>query len=296
MAVGAAMILSSSLTVCAAPEITSDGIIFDAEWYLEKYPDLSNLEKGTSKEALYEHYLNYGIIEERIPCDLESPEVAALMQSLTNVPIPKQETEVAAPQIILIRDDGWQLTTDDTVFAVEGTTYQMPARSTYEEKMTAGVRFQRIQEDSIDEAVREVLKPYELSGYEWKVVHAVFDPDPAVPSSVKYGINPYTEVYVDGSNNWTRPVSLTVLGKYSEGTQCHVEANFSVIQNGVEYPECIVICSDNILDKYNNYTKKFYVLVPKNYTGNISILVGGSGLSRSLDGEVVHAYDLRFCF
>lgn len=64
MAMAAAMMLSSSLTVFAAPETMPDGTIFDAEYYAKNNPGVVAVF-GTDKDALYQHYLNYGKAEGR---------------------------------------------------------------------------------------------------------------------------------------------------------------------------------------------------------------------------------------
>ncbi len=61
----ATIILSSSLTAFAAPETMPDGTIFDAEYYAQSNPDVAAV-LGTDKNALYQHYLNYGKAEGRL--------------------------------------------------------------------------------------------------------------------------------------------------------------------------------------------------------------------------------------
>ena len=60
----ATMVLSSSLTVFAAPETMPDGTIFDAEYYAQSNPDVVAI-LGTDKNALYTHYMTYGKAEGR---------------------------------------------------------------------------------------------------------------------------------------------------------------------------------------------------------------------------------------
>lgn len=47
------MVVGSSLTVCAAPEIMADGTVFDAEYYVQMYLD-GVAELGTDTDALYQ--------------------------------------------------------------------------------------------------------------------------------------------------------------------------------------------------------------------------------------------------
>ena len=59
--------LSTGMTALAAPEIMSDGGVFDAEYYAETYPDVK-AAFGDNKEALYNHYLSFGRTEGRVAC------------------------------------------------------------------------------------------------------------------------------------------------------------------------------------------------------------------------------------
>lgn len=59
------MVVGSSLTVCAAPEIMADGTVFDAEYYAQMYPDVV-AELGTDTDALYQHYVTFGKMEGRL--------------------------------------------------------------------------------------------------------------------------------------------------------------------------------------------------------------------------------------
>lgn len=60
----ATMVLSSSLTVSAAPETMPDGTIFDAEYYAQNNPDVTAV-LGTDRDALYQHYATCGKAEGR---------------------------------------------------------------------------------------------------------------------------------------------------------------------------------------------------------------------------------------
>lgn len=50
--------------VQAAPRLMEDGNLFDAEYYAAQYPDVAEA-LGTTEEALYFHYLTFGITEGR---------------------------------------------------------------------------------------------------------------------------------------------------------------------------------------------------------------------------------------
>ena len=55
---------TSSVSVLAAPKKMADGTMFDAQFYASQYPDVANAV-GTSEEALYKHYVQYGKAEGR---------------------------------------------------------------------------------------------------------------------------------------------------------------------------------------------------------------------------------------
>jgi len=58
------LILASSMTAFAAPEVMPDGGMFDAEYYAQNNPDVV-AAFGTDKELLYSHYVNCGRAEGR---------------------------------------------------------------------------------------------------------------------------------------------------------------------------------------------------------------------------------------
>lgn len=62
------LVLGSSITAYAQPKTMADGNIFDAEFYAETYADVKEAI-GDDEEALYEHYLEHGKEEGRLPYD-----------------------------------------------------------------------------------------------------------------------------------------------------------------------------------------------------------------------------------
>lgn len=60
--------LSTGMTALAAPETMPDGGVFDAEYYAETYPDVV-AAFGTDSLLLYQHYINFGQKEGRLPYD-----------------------------------------------------------------------------------------------------------------------------------------------------------------------------------------------------------------------------------
>ena len=60
--------LSTGMTALAAPETMPDGGVFDAEYYAETYLDVV-AAFGTDSTLLYQHYINFGQKEGRLPYD-----------------------------------------------------------------------------------------------------------------------------------------------------------------------------------------------------------------------------------
>jgi len=60
----AALLAGSCLTASAAPQMRSDGTVFDAAYYARQNPDVVAVT-GTDADALYQHYQNYGRAEGR---------------------------------------------------------------------------------------------------------------------------------------------------------------------------------------------------------------------------------------
>ncbi|WP_026489156.1 hypothetical protein [Butyrivibrio sp. XBB1001] len=60
-----------SLSALAAPKTMPDGGIFDAEFYAKNNPDVV-AALGSNESTLYEHYLNYGKAEGRLPYATDS--------------------------------------------------------------------------------------------------------------------------------------------------------------------------------------------------------------------------------
>lgn len=103
LVLAATMMLSSSITVLAAPEVVEvngDCIVFDYEYYVNTYPDVV-AAVGTSKEALIQHYISYGSAEGRSSC-AAGTDVYALIAAY------KETNPVTAAQVKgkkLLRED-----------------------------------------------------------------------------------------------------------------------------------------------------------------------------------------------
>lgn len=62
----AVMLIGNCMVVSAAPQTMPDGIVFDAEYYAQSNPDVV-AAIGTDANALYQHYVNFGRAEGRLP-------------------------------------------------------------------------------------------------------------------------------------------------------------------------------------------------------------------------------------
>lgn len=64
------LLLYGGITVIAAPKTMPDGTIFDAEYYAQSNPDVVAVF-GTDESLLYQHYVQYGKKEGRVPVNYE---------------------------------------------------------------------------------------------------------------------------------------------------------------------------------------------------------------------------------
>ncbi len=64
LGMAAGTMLTSSMLVQAAPKEMKDGTVFDAEYYAQKYADVTAVY-GTEEEALFKHYTDFGRAENR---------------------------------------------------------------------------------------------------------------------------------------------------------------------------------------------------------------------------------------
>ncbi len=59
-------IVFSNFMTYAAEKVMEDGTVFDAQFYAETYPDVV-AAKGSSENAMWEHYVEFGRNEGRLP-------------------------------------------------------------------------------------------------------------------------------------------------------------------------------------------------------------------------------------
>lgn len=282
----AAAILGSSITVYAAPQYMADGAIFDPEWYLEQNSDLATWPLGTSADALYQHYTLCGAQEGRKPYDESKLDMANILPYQgTDAATIQQPTDTTQPVVpaassqlptVLMRD-GKQLTDEKTIIAVEGESYPLMWNTGMtglgHEKDLVNVMFRCVPKDSMDSMAKELLAPYTLPGYEWRQVQAIFAFDPE-----QRDLGVYSNLYIDGSFNWNTSRNMefnTTIDTNHEYPALHQEAGFVVNHNGVDYSGCAFCTTGNFVGDYGKTTKQFFVLVPKDYSGGMSIILSG---------------------
>ena len=75
---------TSGLPVFAATQIMPDGYPFDSQYYAQQNPDVAQ-QLGTDPSTLFQHFLNYGLKENRLPFDPNTTDINALFaQAQTN--------------------------------------------------------------------------------------------------------------------------------------------------------------------------------------------------------------------
>lgn len=85
------LLTAGSQTVLAAPQTMPDGTVFDAEYYAEAYPDVAAV-LGTDAAVLYQHYVNHGKQEGRLPYAADV--TADTVQTVTQPAVIKDEEGV----------------------------------------------------------------------------------------------------------------------------------------------------------------------------------------------------------
>lgn len=277
-AVVAATVLSSSISVCAAPQYMADGAVFDPEWYLEQDPNmaaaLEALGLDTSADTLYLHYTLFGAKEGRYPYDQEQFDPASVL--------PYQGTG-AAPAAQATTS---QTQTDNTerIFAVEGQTYSFPSihSSRYNcENCTVTMTFSKADVfaenyDYYYDYFPDYLAAYTLPGYEWKK----FDVSAySTPGSY------YMDISTPGdflkNRIWTSDDNITNYDSVWEYLDpdnwvTHV-ATFTVSQNGTDYPDCKLFETWNPANA-GIASFSWFALVPKGFSGGLYAGYGGAKL------------------
>lgn len=84
----ATIMVGSSTTALAMPQLMSDGTVFDAQYYAQNNPDVTAV-CGTDTAALFRHYQNYGRAEGRAPAEEGAVPVGTF----------KDETQTAKSQV-----------------------------------------------------------------------------------------------------------------------------------------------------------------------------------------------------
>lgn len=263
LAAVAAAVLSSSISVCAAPQYMSDGAVFDPEWYLEQNPDVAGWALGTSADALYQHFVQHGASEGRVPYN------AAAFDPNNVLPYQGESADSSAAA----QPEASQEQQDDTenIFAVEGETYRFPSihsdRFGHEE-CTVTLTFSKgdISEDPSN-FFSDYLAAYTLPGYEWRKF------DVSASSSMGSYHNIATPGdFLKGRVYYYEDDIITNIDSIWEaldenGWVTHA-ATYTVSQNGTEYPDCKLFETWN-LSNAGEASFSWYALVPNGFSGGI---------------------------
>ena len=89
----AILTLGCSMPVYAQPKTMPDGTVFDAEYYANSYPDVKDAF-GNDETALYNHYVQYGKSEGRLPVS-DSADADTTENTATNTPNINNKTVVS---------------------------------------------------------------------------------------------------------------------------------------------------------------------------------------------------------
>lgn len=269
----AVAVLSSSISVCAAPQYMADGAVFDPEWYQEKNPEvaeaLESLGLGVSADTLYQHYTLFGAKEDRTPYDKEHFDLASVL--------PYQGAGADTESAAQTQPAASQAQTNDPgeIIAVEGETYRFPSIHSSKYNFAdcmVNVTFNREEIYEDEGYFADYLAAYTLPGYEWRKVSVSATTDASVPGTTLMDIDASKRDFLRvQSYNYDETIvtSCDSLWDYIDenGWVVHA-ATFTVSQNGVEYPNCQLFETwDFGLNDY--YYFSWYALVPKNFSGGL---------------------------
>lgn len=272
----AAAVLSSSISVCAAPQYMADGAIFDPAWYQEQNPEVAEtleaLGLGVSADTLYLHYTLFGANEGRAPYDKGHLDLASVL------PYQSTGADPAAAQTAAAQT---QTNDSEKIFAVEGETYRFPSihseNYNYADCMV-NIMFYKYDMDEEDYVPYD-LTDYTVPGYEWITIEGEATTDAPVPGTTLLDIDfskgdfLRSRTYIYDNNTITNWNSIwETLPEYDLMT--HV-ATFTVSHNGIEYPECKLFETAGGVN--DDCLFAWYALVPKGFKFNGGLSVGYRG-------------------
>lgn len=280
----AAAVLSSGMTVCAAPQYmdAANSEVFDPEWYLEQDPSLAEKwSLGTSAEALYEHYTRHGRSDGRKPHgDLDGVTILPYQGTDANAmetqPLAETATQPAEEQPTTQE----QSADSNIIYAVEDETYRFPSihssRYNYADCMI-NISFYEMEYPEEESYFDDYLAAYTKPGYEWRGFSVSATTDSAVaPSSP----DPYNSFLLHSKADflWGRFVhsndnaTSDFVGLWEDidenGWVTHV-CTFTANQNGTQYPDCQIFkTSIGVLNDNAHFS--WYALVPENFNGSLA--------------------------
>lgn len=274
----ATAVLSSSISVCAAPQYMADGAVFDPEWYQEQNPDvtkaLETLGLDVSADTLYQHYVLFSSNEfNRTPYDEEHFDPASVL--------PYQGTD-AAPATTQPATSQTQTDDSEKILAVEGETYRFPSIHSKSYNYTdcmVNIMFYKSEMDEEEDYIPYDLTNYMVPGYKWITIEGEATTDAPVPGTTLLDIDfskgdflsARTYVYDDNTiTNWN-----SIWETLPESDLMTHVATFTVSHNGIEYPECKLFETAGCVN--DDCLFAWYALVPKGFQFNGGLSVGYRG-------------------
>jgi hypothetical protein len=271
--------LSTGITAFATPAVMDDGSVFDAEYYAQNNPDVVQA-LGTDVNALYNHYVNFGKTEGRLPyaigTDVNTVLLSAQADKLTSTTVGHEKlvssqevdrTKIWGKEniITMITSKKHTAVLGDVTYGEIGLTYRIGTPK---------------------------------SGYEWYYADWYFYFSGCFDSNynVKYNVSDvpvyYCKVDVDNSSNWQRVDSTYGdIAQYVNIGTCNAQFDinkgnpfdyayfvFDVEYNGVTYPAICVVeayCNEGfawfMLPEGCEATKKVSIMGTKLENGEIKI-------------------------
>lgn len=276
----AVAVLSSSISVCAAPQYMADGAVFDPEWYQEKNPEvaeaLKSLGLDVSADTLYQHYTLFGAKEDRTPYDKEHFDLASVLPyqgAGADTESAAQTQPAASPT---------QFDDSEIIIAVDGVKCTFPSihsrRYNYE-NCTVNITFNKAEFSENGQYYSDYMAAYTLPGYEWRKfnVSAYSTPGSYYMYSSSTGDflkAPYFDINYDKTDITNVNAMWETLDE--NGWVTHV-ATFTVTQDGTEYPDCQLFTTWN-WSNAGEASFSWYALVPKNFSGGLAAGYRGATL------------------
>ena len=253
-----ALVVFNGMTVTAAPIVTADGGVFDAEYYAQNNPDVVEVY-GNDMNQLYLHFVTHGVNEGRLPFAPGTDYEAILAGKTADTTTVTATTETIAK---VAKNTGG-------VNAVINQNYAIPVVNT----KTLTTSYLNLQFK--DEGFTDVDLGNHKADCEYKTISVDADGE-----WVSLGY-PIAESREEGVNVWYWNVMLDgnrELDNYTEDSLL-MHDFFDLNYNGVQYKELVM---RRMLEWYDGAVR-YHIQLPKDYKG-ATLSVYGSKLE---NGQIV---------